>query len=459
MGGRRFLLCGAVVASPGVPLRSPGYVAVVDNRIYDVGEGTPPDTVYTSEWRRLDLSGCLITPGLICTHHHLYQTITRGLAPDATLFEWLTTLYPLWAHLTPEMVEISSQAGLALLALSGCTTVADHAYLFPKDVDPFEWIQAEVAAAQRVGLRLYLARGAMDLGRSQGGLPPDEVVETIDEALMRMAQAVKQLHDPKPDAHVRVALGPCSPFSASSQLYRESARLARSLGVRLHTHLAETMDEEEYTRERFGVRPYAYVRSLGFDGPDLWVAHATHLDEEEIAAFAEVGTSVAHCPTSNGRLGAGIAPVAQMMRGGVNVGLGVDGAASNEGAQMQAELHQALLFARAKEGPTALSTQEVLTMATLGGARCLGWEAEMGKLEPGMLADMAAWRIDSLTDSGIHDPLAAWVLGTPRAAEAVWVDGRPVVQSGRLVDLDMEVLACELDTHSRRLLQAGGMMR
>jgi len=413
-----------------------GHLVLEGGRVTAVGPGpapNPPPGATT-----VDASGCLVTPGLVNTHHHLYQWITRGLAQDSTLFGWLTTLYPMWARIDAETVHASAAANLAWLALSGCTTSTDHHYVFPDAGG--DCLAAEIAAAIQIGVRFQPARGSMDLGASQGGLPPDSVVEDRDAILAATEAAIDTWHDPSFDAMTRIVVAPCSPFSVTPGLMRDAAGLARRKGVRLHTHLAETLDEETFCREQFGMTPAEYAEDLGWLGPDVWLAHCVHLSDVAVARFAATGTGVAHCPTSNGRLGAGAAPTAALLGAGAPVGLGVDGAASNESGRMVDELHQALLVARIRGGPDALTARQALSMATMGGARCIGREQELGSLEVGKLADVAVWRVDALAGAGIEDPVATLVLGAP-ALEHLYVGGRPVVTGGELVTADTAQLA------------------
>ncbi|MDG4782165.1 8-oxoguanine deaminase [Micromonospora sp. WMMD961] len=411
-----------------------GHILIADGRIAAVGAGSAAPLDDAGPVRRVDATGCLATPGLVNTHHHLYQWVTRGLAQQADLFGWLTELYPRWARIDEEHVSAAVGAGLAWLALSGCTTTTDHHYVFPPGTG--DLFAAEVAEAGRVGLRFHPVRGSMDLGASAGGLPPDHLVEDTDAALAATAEAIDRFSDPSPDAMVRVAVGPCSPFSASEQLMREAAALARTTGVRLHTHLAETVDEEAYCRAAHGCAPAEYAERLGWLGDDVWLAHGVHLDADAIKRMAETGTGLAHCPSSNARLGAGIAPVRNLLDAGVPVGLGVDGAASQEAGQLVAELRQALLVARLRGGPTALTAREALTLATRGGARCLGRENDLGSIEKGKLADIALWRVDGLGHADIADPVAALVFGAPPPVELLLVGGRTVVEQGRLATVD-----------------------
>jgi cytosine/adenosine deaminase-related metal-dependent hydrolase len=423
-----------------------GHIVIEQGRIAAVGDGPAPTG---TDGRRIDASGCLATPGLVNCHHHLYQWLTRGLAQQATLFEWLQELYPVWARVDVDTERAAARAGLAALARSGCSTSTDHHYVFPRRAG--DLLATEIEAAQEIGLRFHPCRGSMDLGHSAGGLPPDEVTEDRDEILAACEDAIARFHDPAPDAMVRIALAPCSPFSSTRELMADTAELARAKGVRLHTHLAETADEEAFCRERFGMRPVEYLEELGWLGDDVWLAHCVHLDEREVRRFGETGTGVAHCPGSNARLGAGIAPVAALTAAGAPVGLGVDGAASNEAGELAGELRQALLTARLAGGPQALTAREALALGTIHGARCLGRDAEIGSLEPGKLADIALWRLDGIDHAGIADPVAALVLGPRPCVELLLVNGRPVVDDGRLTTADEHDLARDLAAASRRL--------
>ena len=400
----------------------------------------------------IDGRGCLATPGLVNCHHHLYQWLTRGLAQQAELFAWLRELYPVWAHIDSDLELVAARSGLAALALSGCSTSTDHHYVFPHGASGL--LEAEIAAAQEVGLRFHPCRGSMDLGESSGGLPPDVVTEDRDTILSATEEAVLKLHDPSRESMLRIAVAPCSPFSVSSELMSESADLARKLGVRLHTHLAETVDEENFCRERFGMRPVEYLEEHGWVADDVWLAHCVHLSNGEIERLGAAGVGVAHCPSSNARLGAGIAPVADLLRAGAAVGLGVDGAASNEAGSLGTELRQGLLLARLRGGPEAMTARSALALGTIHGARCLGRESEIGSLEAGKLADICLWRLDGLEHSGIDDPIAALVLGSTPIVELLMVDGKVVVQQGLLVTADQGTLAIELLGASRRLQRA-----
>lgn len=417
---------------------SAGHLVIEGGRITHVGPGAAPAELRDGA-EIVDASGCLVTPGLINTHHHLYQWLTRGWAQDSILFDWLVALYPTWARIDADLVEAGSAAAMAVLARSGCTTVADHHYVFPRGGGDI--LGGIVNAASDVGVRLHATRGSMDLGRSQGGLPPDFAVETTDAILTASADAVARLHDPGFDSRVRVALAPCSPFSVTADLLRESAGLGRELGVRLHTHGAETVEEEAFCRTRFGMGPTDYLEGLGWLGDDVWMAHCVHLDERDIRTFAATGTGVAHCPSSNARLAAGIAPVPAMLAAGVPVGLAVDGAASNESGRLGDEIRQAVLVGRLGAGADRMTGRQALRLATMGGARVLGREAEIGSLEVGKLADIAVWRIDDVEHAGIADPVAALTLGATPPLELLLVGGDTVVRQGDLTKTDRRALA------------------
>lgn len=420
-----------------------GHVVVEDGRIVAVGEGPAEGDVH------IDAAGCLITPGLVNTHHHLYQWATRGLAADSTLFEWLLTLYPIWGRLDAQITHAAASAGLARLALTGCTTVADHHYVFPAEGG--DQVVALVEATNRIGVRSHIVRGSMDRGVSEGGLPPDNLVEGTEAALRGTEQAIDAHHDPAPDARIRIAVGPCSPFTVTEKLMTGAAELARRKGVRLHTHLAETVDEEKQCLAEFGCTPAEYADKLGWLGSDVWMAHSVHLAPTAVRRFGATRTGAAHCPTSNGRLGTGIAPVRDLLDAGAPVGLGVDGAASNESGGLGEELHQALLQARQRGGPRALTVRDALRMGTMGGARCLGRQDELGSLEPGKLADLAVWDLGGLLYAGIDDPVAALVLGATPPLKLLVVGGKTVVADAELRTADESVLTGELTQAARRL--------
>jgi cytosine/adenosine deaminase-related metal-dependent hydrolase len=441
---RMLVITGAHIATADADgtEHSDGYVVIDGNLIVAVGAGSVPEAHRHSPDGSpidvLDATGMLVTPGLVNTHQHLYQWITRGYATDTTLFGWLTTLYPIWARIDAQLVHDSAAANLAWLALTGCSTSTDHHYVFPRHGG--DLLQAEIEAAALIGLRFHPTRGSMNLGVSAGGLPPDSVVEEHDEILAATSAAISRWHDASFGSMLQIAVAPCSPFSVTAELMRDSAALAREKGVRLHTHLAETADEDDFCRERFGRTPAEYAEDLGWLGPDVWLAHCVHLSDDAVARFAATGTGVAHCPTSNGRLGAGAAPIQALLAAGAPVGLGVDGAASNESGRMVDELHQSLLTARIRNGPTALNARQALAMATSGGARCLGRQNEIGSLEPGKLADVAIWDVGGLPGAGIVDPVVTLVFGAPTLAQ-LYVNGAVVVADGRLHTADEETLA------------------
>jgi len=412
-----------------------GWVLAEQGRIAAVGDGAPP-----AAGARVDLGGAVVTPGLVNTHHHLYQTLTRAQAQEADLFTWLKTLYPVWAGIDAESLHAAARTGLAELALSGCTTVFDHHYVFPRGTSGL--IEAELAAADELGVALIASRGSMDLGESQGGLPPDSLVEDFDTILAeteRLAAAYPG----------KIAVAPCSPFSVTAELMRESAELARRLGLVLHTHLAETVEEDAYCRELHGCTPVEYIESLGWLAEDVWCAHCVHLSRDDIARFAATQTGVAHCPSSNLRLGAGVAPVRDLVDSGVRVGLGVDGSASNERGDLMLEVKQALLLARGRGGPTAMTARDALRLGTRGGAAVLRLE-DRGSIEPGRRADLAVWRTDGLELAGAADPVAGLVLSAPHRVDRLYVGGEEVVRDGRLVRADEEEIARQQRAHARR---------
>ena len=410
-----------------------GWIHVEDGRVAAVGSGDPP------AGEREDLGGAVVTPGLVNTHHHLYQTLTRARAQQADLFTWLRELYPVWAGIDAEAEYAAARTGLAELALSGCSTVFDHHYLFPRGGG--DLIGAEIEAARSLGVRLIASRGSMDLGRSKGGLPPDEVVETLDQVVDETMR-VAQWHEDGPGARIQIAVAPCSPFSVTQELMRVSADLARGMGLRLHTHLAETVEEDEYCRDLYGCSPVEYLESLGWLADDVWCAHCVHLSQPEIDRFGATGTGVAHCPSSNLRLGAGVAPVRELLDAEVRVGLGVDGSASNERGDLFLEVKQALLVARGRGGPEAMTAREALRLGTRGGAAVLGRE-DLGSLEHGKCADLAVWRVDGLELAGADDPVAGLVFSGPHRVDRLVVAGEDVVREGRLVRGDEDEIARE----------------
>ena len=404
-----------------------GWVLIEDGLVQAAGSGAEPEAD-----ERDDLAGALVTPGLVNVHHHLYQTLTRARAQEADLFTWLKTLYPVWARIDSESEYAAARTGLAELALSGCTTVFDHHYVFPRGGG--DLIEAEMTAARELGVRLIPSRGSMDLGVSKGGLPPDDLVEDADEVLAETEGLAA--------TYPELVVAPCSPFSVTDRLMTESAKLARRYGLTLHTHLAETVEEEEYCKELYGCRPVEYMEQLGWLDGDVWCAHCVHLDDGDIARFGETGTGVAHCPTSNLRLGAGVAPVRSLLDAGVRVGLGVDGSASNERGDLFLEVKQALLVARGRGGPEALTAREAIRLGTRGSAAVLNRD-DLGSLEPGRSADLAVWRTDGLELGGADDPVAALVLAGPHRVDRLLVRGEDVVREGHLVRADEQEIAQE----------------
>ncbi len=402
--------------------------------------------------RIIEARGMILMPGLVNTHHHLYQTLTRAVpaAQDATLFQWLKTLYPIWAGLTGEAVYVSAKLGLAELLLSGCTTASDHLYIYPNDVR----IDDEIRAAQEVGIRFHASRGSMSLGESKGGLPPDRVVEDEAFIIQDTIRAIETFHDPNPYAMTRIVVAPCSPFSVTPDLMRESAALARSYGVHLHTHLAETLDEEQFCLASFGRRPVGYAEALGWLGDDVWFAHGVHINAEEIRELARTHTGVAHCPSSNMRLASGIAPVRAYLDAGVPVGLGVDGSASNDSSHLLAEARMAMLLQRVMGNPAGLSAREALWIATRGGAEVLGRD-DIGQLAPGKAADLIGLRLDKLSYAGgaVHDPLAATVFCHPYTVDLSIINGRVIVDDGELLTVELPQLIEQHNTIACKLVR------
>ena len=409
-----------------------GWIRIENGFVAEVGSGEPPEAGE-------DLAGAVVAPSLINTHHHLFQTLTRARAQEADLFTWLKELYPLWARLDAEAEYAAARTGLAELALSGCGTVFDHHYVFPRGEDGL--IEAELQAARELGVRIVASRGSMDLGESEGGLPPDGLVEELDTVLAD-TERLAALHEQGPGARVQLAVAPCSPFSVTGRLMTESAELARSLELPLHTHLAETAEEEAYCRELYGCRPVEYLEQLGWLAGDVWCAHCVHLDGGDIGKLTASGTGVAHCPTSNLRLGAGVAPVRPLLDAGGRVGLGVDGSASNERGDMLFEVRQALLVARGRNGPAALTAREALRLATRGSAALLG-RGDLGAIEPGRCADLAVWRTDMLELAGARDPVAGLVHSAPHRVDRLLVGGEDVVRDGELVRASEQEIAQE----------------
>jgi cytosine/adenosine deaminase-related metal-dependent hydrolase len=404
-----------------------------------VGKGKPPAQ---GDVERIDGRGLVAIPGLINTHHHLYQVLTRARAQEQGLFGWLKELYPVWAHVDREWERSAALIGLAELALSGCSTSVDHHYVFPRGVDGL--LEAEIDAAKAVGLRFHPCRGSMDLGESQGGLPPDSIVQDLDTILSDTEAAIRRFHDPSTGSMLQIAVGPCSPFSVSDRLMRESVTLARKHQVRLHTHIAETTDEQAFCQEKFGRRPIQLLEDFGFLGDDVWLAHCVHADASDIALLAKTKTGVAWCPTSNARLGSGIAPSRRLLDARVPLGLSVDGSASNDGNQMLGEVRQGMLVTRAVNGAQSMTAREALRVATRGGAACLGRD-DIGSLEVGKRADLALFTVDEPGYIGAEtDPIAALVFCAPTAVRHLFVEGRQVVADGRLATLDASRLRSPL---------------
>lgn len=435
-----------------------GGLFIRDGFIQQVGETA--DLPYHAD-EVIDLRDHIVLPGLINTHHHFYQTLTRAVpaAQNANLFNWLTTLYPIWARITPDEIFISTQTALAELALSGCTTASDHLYLYPNG----SRLDDEIDAAREVGLRIHASRGSMSLGQSQGGLPPDSVVESEDRILADSVRLIERYHDPSPGAFVQIVLAPCSPFSVTGELMRQSAILARQYGVHLHTHLAETQDEEIFCQEKFGYRPVGYMQSVDWVGEDVWFAHSVYVSRDEINLYAKTGCGVAHCPSSNMRLASGIAPIRELMAAGVKVGIGVDGSASNDGSHLLAEARMAMLMDRLRAGvegaslssenaPALMTGRQALELATRGGAAVLG-RKDLGSLETGKCADFVAINLNRLDYAGaLHDPVSAVVFCAPRGVDWNVVHGRVIVRNGHLDTLDVPRLVERHNRAARRLV-------
>ena len=438
-----------------------GGIFIKDGMIAQVG--TAAELPETAD-EVLDLSGHVVLPGLVNTHHHFYQTLTRAIpaAQDANLFNWLTTLYPIWARLTREDIYISTKTALAELALSGCTTAADHLYVYPTG----NRLDDQILAARELGVRMHASRGSMSRGESQGGLPPDGCVETEDFILEDSLRLIQSYHDPNPGSMTQLVLAPCSPFSVTSELMKQSAALAREHGVQLHTHLAETQDEEQFCIELFGQRPVAYMESVDWLGPDVWFAHSVHVTQEEIEIYARHGCGVCHCPSSNMRLGSGIAPIMDMVAAGVKVGLGVDGSASNDGSHMLEEIRQAMLLSRLGAGlagaslstddaPALMTARQALKLATAGGAAVLGRD-DIGSLKVGKCADFFAVNLNRLDYAGaLHDPVAAVALCAPVRSDYTVVGGKCIVKEGQLTTLDLPVHIEKHNRAAQRLVQVG----
>jgi cytosine/adenosine deaminase-related metal-dependent hydrolase len=438
--------CEVVVTMDDADTELAGASVLIDGgAIAWVGSGTPP----AEPDERLDGRGTIAIPGLVNTHHHLYQTLTRARARERGLFGWLVELYPVWAGLDAEWERAAARVGLAELALSGCSTTTDHHYVHPAGVG--DLLETEIDAARELGLRFHPCRGSMDLGESDGGLPPDAVVEDTDDALARSREAVARFHDPEPGSMLRIAIAPCSPFSVTERLMRESAELARELGVCLHTHLAETLDEEAFCLERFGRRPLELMDDWGWLGQDVWFAHTVHLDEKDVRRIGDTRTGIASCPSSNLRLGAGIAPVRALLDAGARVGLGVDGSASNESNDLFGEVRQAMLVSRAAGIEAGLSAREALRIATRGGAEVLR-RGDVGSIVVGARADLALFAVDGIAHAGTEaDPVAGLLMGRTQRVRHLLVEGRFVVRDGRLEGADEDEIAREGHRVGRRI--------
>ena len=425
-----------------------GSVLIDGNMILEIG---PANQLPNDADSVIDCRGMVLLPGLVNTHHHLYQTLTRALpnVQNVGLFSWLKILYPIWGRLQAEDIYISTKLGLAELLQSGCTTCADHLYLFPQDVV----LDEEIRAAQELGVRFHASRGSMSLGQSKGGLPPDYLVEGEDAILEDTRRVIETYHDPKPLAMMRIVVAPCSPFSVTEKLMRVSLELARSYGVSCHTHLAETEEEQDFCMNRFGVRPVEYAKNLSWIGKDIWFAHSAHVNHEEIRELARTGTGVAHCPSSNMRLASGIAPVAKMLEEGVHVGLGVDGSASNDGGHLLGEARMCMLLQRVGGDPGAMTARQALELATRGGAQVLGRD-DIGTLAPGKAADIVGWRLDKLAYAGAHhDPVAALVFCQPQNVDLAIINGVERVRKGEILGLDLARLIAQHNQRAGSLLE------
>jgi cytosine/adenosine deaminase-related metal-dependent hydrolase len=451
MAGHRLVIenCAIATVDAHDTEYASGHVVIAGDTVEAVGSGPAPDDLREVS-RRIDGTGHLLTPGLVNTHHHFYQWLTRGLATDHNLFDWLVALYPVWGRIDEQMTYTAARGSLAVLARGGVTTTMDHHYVYPRGAG--DLTGAVIRAAAETGVRFTLARGSMDLGTSDGGLPPDFAVESLEGALTATEEAIDTHHDASPDAMTQIAVAPCSPFSVSTALLRGAAEMARRRGVRLHTHGSETVQEEEFCRREFGMGPTDYFETTGWLGDDVWMAHCVHMNDSDIAAFARTGTGVAHCPSSNARLAAGIARVPDLLAAGIPVGLGVDGSASNESGELHTELRNALLISRlGPDSKRALNARQVLRTATHGGARVLGRAERIGSLEPGKLADLVLWKMDTLAHASIADPVTALVFGAPAPVTLSLVGGAPVTEQGRLVHVDEEAVARATRDEARRL--------
>ena len=441
-----------VTMAPKTAVITHGYVAIADGRIQEVGAASAEalrkfSAGAPAAWTVINAEGKVVLPGFVNTHHHLYQTLTRAYPPvlNAALFPWLRQLYPIWAKLDEEAIRLATLAGMAELLLSGCTTTTDHHYVFPRGIAG-ELIDIQIAAATELGMRFHPCRGSMNLSQKDGGLPPDAVVQTEAEILRDSERLVATYHDPAPGAMIRIAFAPCSPFSVTTELMAHTALLAQQKDVRLHTHLAETIDEENFCRQRFGCRPVDYLEQVGWLSNRTWLAHGIHFSAAEIARLGAAGVGVAHCPNSNMRLGSGIAKVAELVQAGSPVGIAVDGSASNDASNMLAEVRQALLLARLARGADSMTVLDALRLATVGGAACLG-RADLGTLQPGQAADIAIFALDEIGYAGAGDPVGALLLCQPARVDTLIINGKIVVAQGQLQTLDLPPL---LEAHRRK---------
>ncbi|MEM8859553.1 MAG: 8-oxoguanine deaminase [Chloroflexota bacterium] len=427
-----------------------GAIYVENNLISQIGTTADLEHLTEQADRVIDLSGHVVLPGLVNTHHHMYQTLTRAMVQDGTLFQWLVGLYPIWAGLTDEMVYISTLTASAELLLSGCTTSSDHLYIFPNDCT----LDSQIRAAGEIGIRFHAARGSMSLGESAGGLPPDKCVEDEPSIMKDTVRLIETYHDPDPQSMMRIVVAPCSPFSVTPKLMKEAAELARNYkGVQLHTHLAETLDEEEFCISKFGKRPVALMEDFGWLGSDVWHAHCVHMNDDEIHQFGQSQTGIAHCPTSNMRLGSGIPPICSCLNHHVPVGLGVDGSASNDGSHLLAEARQAMLLQRVQEGADAFSGRQALNLATRGGAKVLGRD-DIGYLAPGMSADLIAIDLNRLPYAGAtHDPVSAVIFCQPQQVDWSIINGKVVVEKGSLLTVDTEWLTGKHNQLAHQLIK------
>lgn len=453
---RIFLENAAIIATmdPDIGDVEHGNVVIENGRIKEIVHTIPQEI----DGKRINMSGCVVVPGFINLHHHFYQTLTRAYpdAVDTELFDWLVSLYPIWAGLHTESIELSTKLAMAELLLSGCTTTVDHHYVFPAAYQE-KLIDTQVGVARELGMRFVATRGSMSRGKTAGGLPPDQVVQDESHIIKDSRRLIESYHDPSPFAMIQISLAPCSPFSISPKLMQETANLAEDLDVRLHTHLAETKDELDYCRRIYGCSPVQLLRKTGWLSSRTWVAHGIHFTDEEITILGDNRVGIAHCPTSNMRLGSGIAPVLALRSAGCPVGLGVDGSASNDSSHMLMELRQSLLIGRLGAGPSDYSVRLPLELATIGGAQCLGRATALGRISPGYAADIAAFDIMDIYHSGAIDPIAGLILCAPREVRHLFIAGEHIVDSGKIRGLNLPSLVEQHREESDRLVQSLGI--